>query len=249
MQIRCSITPHASRSLAVGGRGVVSFFRGDRTHLLARRDCAHRRSHAAGEATFSFMSILLRSAAARPLLSLNEHIRARPIAASIAITASKAAAADLMVQTVLEQRHEVDWRRTSTFLIFGGCYQGCFQYFIFNNLFERLFPGRAMIATVQKILAANLVADPIFFFPTFYTLKEALATSTLRPQTVRNALSKYYDNCLIDWRNTWATWLPGHVITFALPTHLRMPWIAAVSFGYVSLLSWTRGEHQEKRER
>ena len=37
-------------------------------------------------------------------------------------------------------------------------------------------------------------------------------------------------------------WLPGHMVTYGLmPMHLRMVWIAAVSFGYLSLLSFTRG--------
>ena len=29
------------------------------------------------------------------------------------------------------------------------------------------------------------------------------------------------------------------------PTLLRMPWVAAVSFGYLSLLSFTRGERDK----
>ena len=97
------------------------------------------------------------------------------------------------------------------------------------------------------MLAANLIADPVFFFPTFYTLKEALARppeEALRLDTVRVALNKYYTNCFVDWRNTWGVWFGGHVVTFGLmPMHLRMPWIAAVSFGYLSLLSVTRGEY------
>jgi hypothetical protein len=82
------------------------------------------------------------------------------------------------------------------------------------------------------------------FFPTFYTLKEALARpeEALRINTVRVALHKYYDNCFADWRNTWGVWFPGHLVTYGImPPHLRMIWIAAVSFGYLSLLSFTRG--------
>ena len=35
-------------------------------------------------------------------------------------------------------------------------------------------------------------------------------------------------------------------MTPVMPTHLRMPWIAGVSFGYVCLLSLTRGSYQEE---
>ena len=193
------------------------------------------------------LSTISMSAAARPLLSLNERMRGRPLTTSIVVTTAKAGLADLMVQMVVERRKEVDRRRLATFLIFGGAYQGCFQHWVFNCWFERLFPGAALIPTIQKVLAANLIADPVFFFPTFYTLKEALARppeEALRLDTVRVALNKYYTNCFVDWRNTWGVWFGGHVVTFGLmPMHLRMPWIAAVSFGYLSLLSVTRGEY------
>jgi hypothetical protein len=61
------------------------------------------------------------------------------------------------------------------------------------------------------------------------------------------ALQKYKDNCISDWLNSWAIWVPAHSITFSVvPPHLRMPWIAAVSFGYVCVLSFTRGAGGEE---
>ena len=188
------------------------------------------------------LSQSLRTAATRPLITLNGTMREHPLKTSIIVTTAKAGLADYLVQMVVEQNKEVDQTRLATFLLFGGGYQGCFQYFVFNTWFERLFPGKALVPTVQKILAANIIADPVFFFPTFYTLKEGLAQKRVDLGTVRVALSKYYDNCLEDWKNTWAVWLPGHAVTYGLmPPHLRMVWIASVSFGYLSLLSFTRG--------
>ena len=161
------------------------------------------------------------------------------------ITTTKAGLADLLVQTCVERCAEVDERRLATFFLFGCMYQGCFQYWVFNVWFEGMFPGRALLPTIKKILAANIIADPVFFFPAFYTLKEALARrpeDVFRLDTIRAALRQYYQNCFDDWRNTWGVWLPGHAITYGVcPIHLRMPWIAAVSFGYLSLLSFTRG--------
>ena len=38
-------------------------------------------------------------------------------------------------------------------------------------------------------------------------------------------------------------WFPCHAVTYGLmPLHLRMPWVALVSFSYVGLLSFTRGD-------
>ena len=181
----------------------------------------------------------------RPMANLNESMRARPFTTSILVTTVKAGLADLLVQKVIEQRCEVDRRRLATFVIFGGVYQGCFQYWMFNHWFEAVFPGRALWPTIKKIAAVNFIGDPVFFFPCFYLLKESLLrppSEVLRLDTVRCALGNYYSNCCIDWRNTWLTWIPGHCVTYGLlPMHLRMPWVAGVSFGYLSLLSFTRG--------
>lgn len=182
----------------------------------------------------------------QPATAINDAMQAHPFKTSVLVTTVKAGLADWLVQTVIEQRREVDTRRLATFVTFGCTYQGMFQYWMFNHWFERLFPGRALVPTVKKILAVNAIGDPVFFFPCFYTLKEVLARETLADamqlDTVRAALSNYYRNCLDDWRNTWVTWLPGHCVTYGvLPLHLRMPWVAAVSFGYLSLLSFTRG--------
>ena len=92
-----------------------------------------------------------------------------------------------------------------------------------------------------------MIADPIFFLPTFYTLHEVLNRKPgeeVGLHTVRTALGKYWDHCFADWRNTWGVWFPGHAVTYGLmPLHLRMPWVAALSFGYLSILSFTRGDH------
>ena len=40
--------------------------------------------------------------------------------------------------------------------------------------------------------------------------------------------------------NTWAAWVPGHCLASNRTSHLRVPWVAALSFGYCCILSATR---------
>jgi hypothetical protein len=61
-------------------------------------------------------------------------------------------------------------------------------------------------------------------------------------------LSNYQENYKQDWINSWMIWVPGHVVTANLSAHLKVPWVAAVSFGYVCMLSATRGEFVVKEE-
>ena len=76
----------------------------------------------------------------RMLGKINAKAAAYPVAFSIVVTSAKAASADLMIQTCVERTkwEEVDWNRNRVFGAFGACYQGCFQYFVYSKLFERL---------------------------------------------------------------------------------------------------------------
>ena len=58
----------------------------------------------------------------------NAAVKRRPLFTAIAVTAAKAAVADLMVQVLVERQEKVDLRRTALFGSFGALYQGCFQY-------------------------------------------------------------------------------------------------------------------------
>lgn len=58
----------------------------------------------------------------------------RPLATSMAVTAGKAGAADVFVQSYVEQRTAIEPRRAATFALFGFSYQGCFQYVIINKV-------------------------------------------------------------------------------------------------------------------
>jgi len=163
----------------------------------------------------------------------------------------KTTAADLLVQFAFERR-AWDPYRTCLFATFGAVYQGAAQYFIVNKVIEPLFSGNTRRAVFSKICAQNFVADPFIFLPTFYCFKEVASAQqvqkTLVPtisvsQMVSQALRKYQQNCFSDLRNTWSLWIPGHFVTFGLcPIHLRLPWMAFLSFGYVLVLSGTRGE-------
>ncbi|CAJ1365031.1 unnamed protein product [Effrenium voratum] len=172
---------------------------------------------------------------------LSDMIAQRPVLVAMLTCAGKAFIADLIVQVCINKK-EVDQKRSLLFLSFGGLFQGGFQFFLWNVVFERLFPGASAAASLSKLAATNFVADPLFFFPTFYTMKEAMDGDSSGLGTVTAALSKYKANCMQDLTMSWTFWLPGHYVTyFLLPLHLRVPWAACASFGYLCVLSALRG--------
>ena len=195
------------------------------------------------------MLVALRHTGARRILELNAVAQRNPLKTSLGVTSTKACLADLFTQNKIERREHVDPQRLATFTLFGFVYQGGIQYWMVNVLWERLFPGSGLVPAAQKILAMNLISDPVFFFPTFYTMRTVLASphdALHSPYSVvSTALRLYKERCFEDWRNSWVIWIPGHMITYGvMPMHLRMPWVASLSFSYMCILSYTRGDKE-----
>jgi len=180
---------------------------------------------------------------------LNKRMAKYPLRLAVGFSMFKAGTADIFTQSILEKRPEVDLKRTSVFLTFGCIYQGFFQYFLWNIAFERIFPGASLVANLQKVAVTNLIGDPLFFFPTFYTVREALIGPKHDSSfdLVRAALGHYANNYIRDWMTSWTIWFPGHTVTyFLMPIHLRVPWVATASFGYVCILSYLRGDQKSE---
>eukprot|EP00980_Cylindrotheca_fusiformis_P010019 scaffold2214_cov139-Cylindrotheca_fusiformis.AAC.16 len=168
-------------------------------------------------------------------------LQRHPMASACGITTINAFAADLLTQCVFESN---PWnpKRSAVFAAFGFLYQGMAQYAIVNLGWERLFPGNKPKAVISKICAMNLLSDPILFMPTFYIFKQVMITQGFSFGTVKAALLSYKANCLLDWRNSWMVWFPGHAVTYGvMRPHQRIPWMAFLSFFYMCILSITRG--------
>ena len=95
----------------------------------------------------------------RALQGMNAVAERHPVATAVTVTATKAGVADLMVQFVVEGRETVDTRRTLLFTSFGGSYQGLWQYFMYNKLYEGIWPGRGWKNTIAKIAASNIISS------------------------------------------------------------------------------------------
>jgi hypothetical protein len=171
-----------------------------------------------------------------------------PFTAAVTITTAKTVAADLTVQLAVEQR-PWDEQRTALFAAFGCIYQGGFQYAVVNRVLEPLFPGKSARNILLKIVGMNFVSDPFFFLPTFYIFRAAVEQKKIDDRTVVTALVNYRTNCVQDWCNSWMVWFPGHAVTYGvMPPAWRLPWMSILSFGYVMLLSFTRGDMEGPRK-
>jgi hypothetical protein len=115
-----------------------------------------------------------------------------PFVSQVIVATGKTIAADVLVQTVVENRtlHEINMQRVGIFAGFGFLYLGVVQYGLYVKGMQRLFnkealdkfcnaPIRQKIRDVTglKILAGTIAIDffaiqPFLYWPTYYVVKE-----------------------------------------------------------------------------
>ncbi|KAH8073697.1 hypothetical protein JL720_10765 [Aureococcus anophagefferens] len=66
--------------------------------------------------------------------------KASPMAFGVGFSCLKTSASDLIVQTFVERRETIDWKRNAAFASFGFGYLGIVQYSLYVPVFGRLFP-------------------------------------------------------------------------------------------------------------
>ena len=91
------------------------------------------------------------------------YMKARPFYTNLIIATVKTALCDLLVQRYIERREQIDWRRNAVFVAFGGIYLGAGQWFLYQTLFARWFPGMAKFAAqplAQKLRNVGMRDSP-----------------------------------------------------------------------------------------
>ena len=179
-----------------------------------------------------------------------------PFVFGVGVSTIKTSASDLLVQKVVENKKEIDWKRNLAFCTFGCFYLGGVQYAIYVPLFSRMFPNAASFAAkslrdkmkdakgqitlLSQVFLDQCVHHPLLYFPAFYMTKEVV-TSEGNPDFMK-ALSQYKDNMIEDLKALWKIWVPATFVNFAImPMWARIPTVAATSMIWTCILSAMRG--------
>lgn len=177
--------------------------------------------------------------------AVNTFYKTMPLASAFVTCGIKASAADLVApktQITLEsevaevEAIRIEKRRNLAFFLYGGFYQGMAQQIIFNKIFPRLFGESTDFTTVAyKVLTSQLVVGPLITLPVAYLMK-----SLIFKHSFTEALS-FYKNDVKDrglLKKFWSLWVPVQCLTFGVvPQHLRILFIAAVSFFWLVIFS------------
>ena len=193
------------------------------------------------------------------LSSLDTFFQTDPYLAGFLTCSIKASAADMVAQ-MTGNKNDQDNKETPfnlprnlAFILYGGLYQGCVQTFIFTCLFPMWFPEQTTQTVLSQVAIDLLVLGPMFCMPTVYTMKALLANSdddsdeefrwTKGIETyvehiqTKGILTKY-----------WSIWGPVQTLNFGVvPPHLRVVFVAVVSFFWICLLSTTVNSSSEEQ--
>eukprot|EP00545_Synedropsis_sp_CCMP1620_P003230 CAMPEP_0119013516 /NCGR_PEP_ID=MMETSP1176-20130426/8490_1 /TAXON_ID=265551 /ORGANISM="Synedropsis recta cf, Strain CCMP1620" /LENGTH=283 /DNA_ID=CAMNT_0006966609 /DNA_START=47 /DNA_END=899 /DNA_ORIENTATION=- len=175
----------------------------------------------------------------------------QPYAAAFVTCSVKASAADLVVQsntdteedttlsmdTTQEENNDFDISRTFAFWLYGGLYQGCMQEYLYNSVFPSVFgDSQSWVTVLQEVALDMSILTPFLCLPVAYIVKAGVA----QDENLFDGLSKYWNHVqneqlLIKY---WSLWAPVQVLTFGvIPHHLRIPFVAFVSFFWLMRLS------------
>jgi len=185
--------------------------------------------------------------------------RTQPYKFNIVVATLKTAACDLLVQKFIERKEEISWKRNAVFAAFGCVYLGGLQWFMYVDVFKRLWPGMATFANQSlreklanpaglralcgQVAFDNFVHYPFIYFPFFYVFKETIQGDSVNVETVVPVgLSKYAKNAREDNLSMWALWVPGDLIVYAVPLWMRLPLNHGFSFVWTCYLSFLRGD-------
>lgn len=177
------------------------------------------------------------------LSKVNAFFKQRPLFVSLIGNTIKTAAADTVTQKYIEQKEELDMKRLAVFTTFGFAYLGGWQHFLFNKVFvqcERVMTVAKWRPFTQSSVLTFLdlgIHTPLMYYPCFYGIK-----SFLEDKRMIDTFTTYKANINNDMIAMWKVWIPAQMTNFMfVPLHMRMPFIASVSFGWTIILSMMRG--------
>lgn len=127
-------------------------------------------------------------------------------------------------------------RRNAAYILYGGGILGVFCDVMYNFVYPFLFGGMdGIVHLVAVVVFDNLISAPLIWLPPVYFVK-----AILYGQTLKSGIQKYSNdvqhNGLL--KQYWTIWFPAQIVNFSLvPAHLRIAFMAGISFFWMILLS------------
>ena len=152
----------------------------------------------------------------------------------------------------LQLLQSVNMERNFAFLLYGGLYQGMFLQFLYMVVYPALYEGSDFRIPLS-IFSDICVFGPFVTLPVAYIIRAIIESRTAAKEhtntieesvsltePVQQAIEKYKNHVLTQnlLFKYWMLWAPAQTINWCfVPEHLRVFFVAFISFFWVYLLS------------
>lgn len=182
--------------------------------------------------------------------ALNQFFKTSPVLSSFLTCGLKASVADVIAQkrefnaeTHLSNCKEKKFKLTSmslprnlSFVLYGGLYLGIGQHFMYNHIFPHIFgTSKSLKVVLSKVIFDMCLISTTISLPLAYITK-----ALIYRLTIKEGLKQYVNDCVKHglWLKNFSVWAPMQCLTFGvIPEHLRVSFIALVSFFWLIILS------------
>jgi protein Mpv17 len=176
------------------------------------------------------------------LAALDAFYQTEPYTAAFLTCSIKASAADLVAQQhpveTDKEEQDFDGKRNIGLMLYGGLYQGMCEQFIYSEMYPSLFGDSTSIFTIlQQVFLDMAVLAPFVCLPLSYATKGLVKDGSVGlAEGLERYLNHVQEKGLL--LRFWSIWVPVQCVTFSIiPMHLRIPFIAFISFFWMMLLS------------
>jgi hypothetical protein len=141
--------------------------------------------------------------------------------------------------------NQIEYQRNLAFILYGGLYQGIAQEYIYNYLFPMWFgTGNDIMTVLTKVSFDLLIISPFICIPIAYIVKSVIYNQTLMDGIQKYIYDLKYKKLLLTY---YSIWFPAGLCSFGLvPDHLRIAFIAFVSFFWLIILSTVSSSKEEE---
>jgi protein Mpv17 len=174
------------------------------------------------------------------LQEVSDFYQTYPMQSAVLTCGVKASLADGVAQ--LKSSPIFQLRRNFAYVIYGGIFIGLMAHMEYDHLFPLMF-GEGHGHVVEKVLFDDFVSAPLMWLPPAYLIKAMVYDYSLE-----EGLQKYWydiqNNALL--QRYWTIWVPAQSISFSVvPDHLRVAFMASVSFFWIIMLSTLSSKSDE----
>ena len=137
------------------------------------------------------------------------------------------------------------FRRNAAYILYGGGILGVFCDIMYNFAYPFLFGGLdGIIQLIAIVSFDNIITAPLLWLPPVYFVRAILYGDPLK-----SGFRNYIDDIKLRGLLTkyWAVWWPAQIVNFSLvPAHLRIAFMAGVSFFWLIILSCVSSNSKKK---